>query len=400
MLNVSQILAEQNDAIIAQWIEVVRQDRRIESSLHISDTALGNSLPVLLKSLAAVLEDRQNQFAKIADGSLEHGHLRAKQGYDAEEIAIEYALLRRVIFSVLAPECLNGTPEEIIQTVIQINTVLDEAISLCFKTYIEDRLQELEEVQNQLTLTNQELTRLVEASKDHFSFLAHELKTPLTSVIGYADLLLRLQKQNLNAESDSMSIRSVEKVLQGGRHLLRIINDALELSRYEATEIKLNLEWIDVNSVIDSVCEMVEPLAQTKGLQLKMDCLHPPSNVLTDAFRLQQILTNLLGNAIRYTDTGYIQVRCDTLSDTKWYISVTDTGIGIAPEDQSRIFEPFAQALSGQRHRQGEGTGLGLAIVARLVNLLQGEIQLQSEVEVGSTFTVTLPLNFQVGEVS
>lgn len=395
MLDISQVLADNIDTIMEQWIEEVRKDRRIESSVNLSDTALGDSLPQLLKSIAAVLVHSQKDFKKIASGSLEHGHLRARQGYEADEIAQEYGLLRRIIFSVLAPYCLKGSPEEIIQIFVQINTVLDEAISLCFKTYIQDRLQELEQIQSQLTLTNQELTRLFEASKDNFSHLAHELKTPLTAVIGYSELLLRLQR-NANGEQGSLNIRSIERVLQGGRHLLRIVNDSLELSRYEAAQIKLNLEFIDVRSVITTVSEMIEPLAQAENLQLKIDGEGAPSKVLTDFFRLQQILTNLVSNAVRYTEQGFIQISCNTLPGEKWCLAVTDTGIGITPEDEKRIFEPYSQAFFNQGRRKHEGTGLGLAIVLRLVKLLQGEIQLVSEVGVGSTFTVTFPINIQV----
>ncbi len=397
MLNISQIISDKTGTIMEEWIKEVRQDRRIESTVNLSDTALGDSLPILLKSIAAVLDHSEKDFKKIASGSLEHGTLRAKQGYDAYEIAQEYGLLRRIIFSVLAPYCVKGSPEEIIEIFCQIDTILDEAISLCFKSYMQARLHEVEQLQSQLTLTNQELSRLIEASKDNFSYLAHELKAPIAAVIGYSELLVRLQKQNLNPESDSLNLRSIERVLQGGRHLLRIVNDALELSRYEADKIELNLEWLDVRSEFATVFEMLEPLAQTKGLQLKIDCDSTLDKVLTDSFRLQQILTNLLSNAIRYTEEGSIQLTCQSLPDQKWFFSVTDTGIGIAPEDRNRIFEPYSQAFFNQGRRYQESTGLGLAIVSRLVQLLQGEIQVTSEVDVGSSFRVTLPINIQSG---
>ena len=257
-------------------------------------------------------------------------------------------------------------------------------------------MQELEQLQSQLTLTNQELTRLIEASKDNLSYLAHELKTPLTAVIGYSELLLRLQKQNANADMASPSLQSIERVLQGGRHLLRIVNDSLELSRYESAQIQLNWEWIDVCSLITRVSEMLEPLAQAENLQLKLDCDRAPSKILTDSFRLQQVLTNLVGNAIRYTDVGFIQIRCESLPDDNCFFAVTDTGIGIDPSDRDRIFEPFSQAFLNQGQRKQEGTGLGLAIVSRLVKLLHGEIDLVSEVGVGSAFTVTLPIKIEV----
>ena len=377
-------------------MEAVRKDRRIESTVNLSDTALGDSLPQLLQSLATVVDHPQDDiYQGIAEESLEHGSLRARQGYDAAEIAQEYSLLRRIIFSALETHFLKSSPQEIIENFSKIDRVLDEAISLCFKSYVKARLQELEQLQSQLTLTNQELTRLFEASKEQLSYLAHELKTPLTAVIGYSELLLRLQ-ENVNAESTSPSIRSIERVLQGGRHLLSIVNDSLELSRYETNQIKLNLEWVDVPSLFHGVSEMIEPQAQAQGLQLHIDCANAPSKVLTDPFRLQQILTNLLSNAVRYTDDGYIKVTCHDPSNDKWFFTVTDTGIGIALEDRQRIFEPFSQAFFNQGRRQNEGTGLGLAIVSRLVKLLQGEIQLDSEVEVGSTFTVTLPLSIEI----
>ncbi|HEY9612892.1 sensor histidine kinase [Allocoleopsis sp.] len=396
MLNISQIIAEKADSIIEKWIEEVRQDRRIESTINLSDTALGDSLPKLLKSLAAVLAHSQKNFKKIADGSLEHGRLRAQQGYEADEIAQEYSLLRRTIFAVLAPHCLTGSPEEIILLFSKINTVLDEAISVCYKSYVQERFNELEQIQSQLTLTNQELNRLVESSKDNFSYLAHELKTPLTAVIGYSELLQRLQQDKLKAESDSLSLRSIERVLQGGRHLLHIVNDSLELSRYEADQIQLNLEWLNVRAMIATVSEILNPLAQAKGLELKINDEDAPDQVFTDSLRLQQILTNLLSNAIRYTEVGSIQVICQTLPQKKWSLAVSDTGIGIAPEDRDQIFKPYSQAFFNQGRRHQEGTGLGLAIVSRLVQLLQGEIELVSEVEVGSTFRVILPIAISI----
>lgn len=397
MLNASQSIADKTDTIMEQWLEAVRKDRQIQSSVDLSDTALGDSLPKLLKSLAVVLDPSQeNPLKTIDQASLDHGTLRARQGYDPAEIMKEYSLLRGIISSVLEPNCLKSSPQEIIQVFRQIDAVLDEAISQCFKSYVKERLQELEQLRSQLTLTNQELTRLFEASKDQLSYLAHELKTPLTAVIGYSEILLRLQQQNVNVESPSPTIHSIERVLQGGRHLLRIVNDSLELSRYDAAQIKLNLEVIDARSVITTVSEMIEPLTQAEGLQLKIDCTNAPSQVLTDAFRLQQILTNLLGNAVRYTEVGSIKISCQSLPGKKWFLAVTDTGIGIAPEDQNRIFEPYSQAFFNQGRRKNEGTGLGLAIVSRVVKLLQGEIQLVSEVGVGSTFTVILPINIQI----
>ncbi len=122
-----------------------------------------------------------------------------------------------------------------------------------------------------------------------------------------------------------------------------------------------------------------------------IDCDHAPKEVLTDSLRLQQIVTNLVSNAIRYTEAGSVQLTCQVLENNLWAIAVSDTGIGIASEDQAHIFEPYVRADSKQPRLQNS-TGLGLAIVSQLVKLLQGKIELVSQLGVGSTFTVILPL--------
>lgn len=124
------------------------------------------------------------------------------------------------------------------------------------------------------------------------------------------------------------------------------------------------------------------------------DCSHTQ----TDPLRLQQIVTNLVSNAIRYTEAGSLKLICEQLADDQWALTVSDTGIGIKPEDQANIFEPFFQVESGNQSLLPDSTGLGLAIVSRLVKLLQGKIELISEVGVGSTFTVTFPLSVKKTE--
>ena len=138
-----------------------------------------------------------------------------------------------------------------------------------------------------------------------------------------------------------------------------------------------------------------EPLADAKKLQILTNCDRAPDQVLTDSLRLQQIVTNLISNAIRYTEAGAIKLTCQVVADDQWEIVVTDTGIGITPEDQAQIFEPFFRVGSGNQSFLPDSTGLGLAIVARLVKLLQGEIKVVSNIGVGSTFTVILPVKVE-----
>jgi len=287
-----------------------------------------------------------------------------------------------------------------IRAVHLIDIVIDEAIGQCFTSYVDERLRELQQLHIQLARTNQELTRLMRANQNNISVLAHELKTPLNSIIGYSELFLRHQRRPSEEKDSLPKLEHIERVLRNGRQLLRLVNDTLELSRADNEKMPLRLMQTDVKSLIDSVVEVLEPMALAKDLELVIDYSLAPTQVLTDSLRLQQIVTNLLSNAIRYTQQGKIQLTCQVLNDNQWELVVSDTGQGIASEDQKRIFEPFFRVGSNQQSYLPESTGLGLAIVARLVKLLQGKIELVSQLEVGSKFTVTLPLEVKIIETA
>jgi hypothetical protein len=397
MINFSELLVEKTETVIEQWVEAVRQDRQIESANDLPRPAIENHLSHVLSAMATVLSHTQeSEIQPIVKASLYHGVLRAEQGFDPAEVAREYRLLRQVIFSVLEANLLTGTPAEAIRAVRLIDAVIDEAIAQCFKSYVDERLRELQQLQNQLTRTNQELTRLLRANQDSLSVLAHELKTPLNSIIGYSELFLRHQGRS-DGKDNLPKLEHIERVLRNGRQLLRLVNDTLELSRADCGKIQLHLMPTDVRSLINSVIEVLEPLAFSKELELLVDCSLAPEKVLTDPLRLQQIVTNLVSNAIRYTQHGKIQLTCQMLSENQWAIAISDTGRGIAPDDQDRIFEPFFRVGSSEQSYLPESTGLGLAIVSRLVKLLQGKIQLVSQLGVGSTFTVIFPLEIIAG---
>jgi signal transduction histidine kinase len=401
MTDFSQSLAKHTDTILTEWIVAVRRDRQIDSGNDLPDTAIRDSIPVVLHAMTTTLSQPQDsEIQALVAASLEHGTLRAAQGFEPKEIAHEYHLLHEVIFSVLEADLLAGSVAEVLRVVRLIERMLHEALSRCFNSYTEERLRELDQLQSQLTLNNQELTRLVRTNKEHLSHLAHELKTPLTSIIGYSDLFLRQQRQHPEVTDTLANLGHIERVLRNGRQLLRLINDVLEISRYEAGRMHLQVTPTDVRALIKSVVEVLEPLAQSKELQIDLECDRAPNWVLTDAFRLQQVVTNLLSNAIRYTEVGSVQLQCQVLSKDQWSIAIIDTGIGISPQDQSRVFEPFFQASSPNHPPRPDSTGLGLAIVTQLVKILQGRIELVSQVGVGSTFTVTLPLEIKLEEFS
>ena len=392
MQDYSQLLKGKVDRITRDWADAVESDRQIRSADHLSRTAIEDHIEHVLVAMSLALSQTDEDDAiAIEKASISHGVLRANQGFDPTEIAQEYHLLRKTIFNSIRSELLDGTSEDLFRAVTVIDSVIDSAISQCFQSYVAERLQELNQVRNQLVITVSEIKRLARANEENLSTLAHELKTPLTSIIGYADLFLRQSRQEKEHDSVS-SLEHIEQVLRGGRRLLHLINDALELSRYDAGKMQIIPEAIELPALVHSVLETIQPLATERNLRLTTDLKDVPKGVITDPFRLQQILTNLASNAVRYTESGSVTIVAQTLPNDRWSLSVIDTGIGIEPADQMRLFEPFERVGAV---KLPDSTGLGLAIVDRLVELLQGNIYLTSQPRKGSTFTVIFPLEIE-----
>ncbi len=389
--DIGKALLAKSETIIEGWITSIRQDLDLESARGLAYQSVRDSIPLVLEALATLLSSAlTDDPQKLADNGLEHGMVRAEQGYDVVEIVKEYSLLRGVIFTVLESDLLEGPGKEVLHKVKLIDSVIDQVISLSLKSFIEARTHEIEQLHGQLILTNQELTRLVAAQKEDLSYLAHELKSPLNSIMGFSALLLQQQQKMTQGQDSSLNLKLTEKVISNGKQLLRLINDTLEISRYEAGKMQLNLESVEIKSLITTITETFEPSAQEKELEMILDCDRAPQKVLSDPLRLQQIITNLISNAIRYTESGTVTISCQTIEDEQWSIAVIDTGIGISPEAQAQIFEPYFRVTD--KDSALSSTGLGLAIVNKLVKLLKGKIELLSELNKGSTFTVSLPL--------
>jgi hypothetical protein len=225
------------------------------------------------------------------------------------------------------------------------------------------------------------------------SYLVHELKTPLNSIIGYSELMLRQQQIALENQSPLNSLDNIERVLRNGRRLLHLVNQVLDLSRYESQTVDLEWQTVQIRDLIQQVVDTVEPLATEKSLAVKVDYGNNlPATVVTDPQRLEQILTNLCSNAVRYTDAGgEVQITATSASSDSWQIAIADTGIGISAEEQERIFEPFFRSASVRNSEKLKSSGLGLTITARITALLGGDIQVQSTPGDGSTFTVRFP---------
>jgi signal transduction histidine kinase len=229
----------------------------------------------------------------------------------------------------------------------------------------------------------QEATR---TKTDLLTVISHDLRTPLNSIIGYAELLLMGVPEPL---SESTRER-VERMRAGAQHLLHLINQLLALSRLDAGREEVRPEELDVAELVREVAVVVEPLALERSLGFVIDLPDHRLTLRTDAGKLRQVLVNLAANAIKFTERGEVRVQVAASASGGATINVADTGSGIAEEHRERIFEPFWQVDAAQRGNQG-GTGLGLSVVSRLVELLGGRISVVSRLGEGSTFTVALP---------
>jgi len=223
--------------------------------------------------------------------------------------------------------------------------------------------------------------------KGHFlATVSHELRTPLNSILGFSDVLLS-SAQVLNEKQ----ARWVDNIRTSGQQLLNLINDILDLARIEAGKMEVRPEEISLSDLFDGLLTMFRPLAGRKNIELVAQFGGAVPLVRQDPGKLRQILSNLVSNAIKFTpEGGRVILRADT-DRNSLVLTVTDTGVGIAPEDRDAVFEKFRQAGTVLT-REHEGTGLGLSIVRELCKLLGGDVTLQSELGRGSAFRVALPL--------
>jgi signal transduction histidine kinase len=239
----------------------------------------------------------------------------------------------------------------------------------------------------------QEKSRQIEEASRHKSqFLAnmsHELRTPLNAILGYTELVL----DGIYGDAPEKMRNVLERIQTNGKHLLGLINDVLDLSKIEAGQLVLSLNDFSIKDMMQGVYVAIEPLAGNKKLNFKLEVPPDLPPARGDERRLSQVLLNLVGNAIKFTDTGEVALKAST-ANSSYTVAVKDTGPGIAEADQAKIFEEFQQSESAHTKAKG-GTGLGLAIAKRIVEMHGGRLWVESSLGTGSTFFFTVPLRVE-----
>lgn len=244
--------------------------------------------------------------------------------------------------------------------------------------------------------TNEEMQRgrdlaldTTQAKSALLANMSHEFRTPLNAIIGYTEMLQE-QAEDLDQK---VFIPDLTKVQVAGKHLLELVNDVLDLSRIEAGRMDLYLETFNISELVNDVAAVIHPLLEENANTLKVDCPESVGSMWADKTKMWQALVNLMSNAGKFTKQGTITLFVDreTHAGVDWIrVNVTDTGIGMSPEQIDKLFQPFTQADSSTTRRYG-GTGLGLAISLRLCKMMGGDIAVESTSGKGSTFTIKLP---------
>ncbi|MEK2063627.1 ATP-binding protein [Vibrio parahaemolyticus] len=261
-----------------------------------------------------------------------------------------------------------------------------------FLYQLQYRMHNLKQLNSELEAETDKAERAAKAKSSFLAAMSHELRTPMNGVLGISQLIAEETKEPVTKEH-------IKVILDSGQHLMTILNDILDFSKVEENKLELEKAPFHLEQVLTPVCSAIQPLIDEKSIELIVENDVPNNTEFTgDCARLRQILFNLAGNAVKFTNEGHVLIRTELNSEDKQLlIIVSDTGIGIAPDKQGRVFNSFEQADSSTTRRFG-GTGLGLAIVKKLTELMGGSITLKSVEGVGTQFIVTLPIPWNESE--
>jgi len=350
-------------------------------------TTAGDAIPKEIITIPIMIED-----TVVALISLVNIHRFSKECVDI----IEQSLLsiNTSYSSLMASERTRILAEHLTKTNQQLEAQTEELQEQTEE--LQSQSEELQQTSEELQEQNMELdlkkTQVEEANRlksEFLSNMSHELRTPLNSIMALSRVLIMQAKDKLNEEENNY----LEIVERNGKQLLALINDILDLSKIEAGKMDVNPKMISLNSMLKNINDSLMPIVWEKDLKFTLNVIDDLPKIETDEAKLHQVLQNIISNAVKFTEKGQVDISTK-LDDGNVIVKVKDSGIGIPEDALSHIFDEFRQ-VDGSSSRQYEGTGLGLAIANKLIKVLGGDIQVKSELDKGSTFTITIPIKWQ-----
>ena len=368
--------------VVTEVIDLIRAGKTAESR----EAQTGRAGP-----LAERLERLTNELVNKADADMVARVDEGAEAYGRSRLLVLAFAGVSVVFALGLGYAMSWS---LIGPIRQMNARFGEIAAGDFSRRLEvPNRDELGALADDLNRMSDEIGRLVReveaASRNKSEFLAnmsHELRTPLNAIIGFSEVL----SERMFGEINEKQAEYIGDILQSGQHLLSLINDILDLSKIEAGRMELELSDFDLPSAVENTLTLVRERAVRREITLERTLDERLGTILADERKVRQVLLNLLSNALKFTpEGGKIDVRA-ALNDGAAAISVTDNGVGIAPEDLEKVFEEFRQV--GTVSKKVEGTGLGLAISRKFIELHGGKIWVTSQVGTGSTFAFTLPL--------
>ncbi len=347
-------------------------------------TFAGSLPPKDLVSFPIILDDG----ARGVRGVISLASVRGYEPKAVEVLSLPWATLVHTVFAnLVANDKTRQLSEELLENNQELHVQQEELYSQA-----EELSQQTEELKAQNVELERQRQAVEEATRLKSQFLSnmsHELRTPLNSVLALSRVLMMQAGSKLSEEETGY----LEIIERNGKNLLALINDILDLSKIEAGRMDIHPKLFSLGQTLENIVESIMPLAREKRIDLHHDIPADLPTIESDELRVTQVLQNLLGNAVKFTDTGGVSVSVQA-DQEKFFVRVTDTGIGIAKSDLPHIFEEFRQ-VDGSSSRRHEGTGLGLTIAHKAARLLGGDISVQSAPAKGSSFTLTLPLSWR-----
>jgi signal transduction histidine kinase len=396
--------------------QAVRENIKASLTVGLITLLLGIVVSVLLSNryLRPVIQLTEAA-QKVAQGNLDFGELKVTTGDEIQDLSESFTVMteklrvsreeierqnrlleyrvqertRQLMETIWELEEIRANLEQLVQERtrgLEQSRAELKAWASTLEEKVQDKTRELQALNDDLLTSYQRLKEVDRLKDDFLANMSHELRTPLNSIIGFSGMLMQDQDQRLDQDiKDDLLV-----IYQNGQSLLSLIDSILDLSKIEAGKLELELEELDPLPLLEEVKAMAAGLIQRRPIQLLYGRPEGSFQVRGDRARLRQVFTNLLGNAIKFTEAGQVAISAG-VEEGRFVIRVSDTGIGMSSEELERLFKPFQQ-VDGSITRRFGGTGLGLAISQRFMALMHGSIRAESRKGEGSVFTVELPL--------